>query len=188
MIGTSFGAYVFIRACVFVVHYTIPLLLALCVLILSIPHKENNFTIFIQGLAIAETAFYILIYLPRAYTLQRAAVHPELLSRTERRRLFKLAHESIPDADAYLSKWFDNAPLAEIKRDNVKEFFCWAFLSKSAWGPDDEDELDEYADGMEQALGRRLKPGRGYAFPVRLTLDKIEMLHRPMMWYLVRIL
>jgi hypothetical protein len=184
-IGTSFPEYIFIRSCVFLLHCAVPILILLCIVILSTPHSSNAFTHLVELLAIVETGFYILVYLPRRYALQRAAVHPELLPREERRRLFALSQGSIRDAEGYLKRWFHEAPLSEIRRENVKEFFCWAFLSKAAWGPQDDEELDEYADGIEELLGRKLKPGRGYAVPLRLTLDPINMQHRPLMWYTV---
>ncbi|MCJ1390005.1 hypothetical protein MMC18_002863 [Xylographa bjoerkii] len=71
----------------------------------------------------------------------------------------------------------------DIKRDNVKEFFCWAFLNKGAWGPEDEEELEQYADSIGELLGGTLKPGRGPAKSLRLTLDKVTMMHRSLIWY-----
>lgn len=51
--------------------------------------------------------------------------------------------------------------------------------------PADEDELEEYTREMEKLLGETLAPGRGHAKCLRLTLDKVEMLHRSLIWYLV---
>ena len=134
---------------------------------------------------LAETAFYLLVYLPRKYQLQHAATHPTLLSRADRRQLFELCHNTVPDPEQYLSKWFKMAPRSEIKRDNVKEFFCWAFLNKGDYGPEDDEELEEYVDKMEYLLGRKLDSGRGKAECLKLTLDKVAMLHRSLTWYLV---
>ena len=68
----------------------------------------------------------------------------------------------------------------------MKEFFCWAFFNKSAWGlAEEEQELDEYADKVEELLGRKLPPGRGRATPLRLTIDPVNMLHRPLIWYMI---
>ena len=90
------------------------------------------------------------------------------------------------DADQYLSKWFQGASLNEIRRENVKDFFCWSLLNKGEYGLLDDDELEEYANGVEKILGRKLEPGRGDATPLRLTLDGVRMLHRPLLWYMVR--
>lgn len=49
----------------------------------------------------------------------------------------------------------------------------------------DDEELNEYVDKFETLLGRKLDPGRGKAVPLRLTIDKVKMLHRSLLWYLV---
>ncbi|KAF6224859.1 hypothetical protein HO133_010053 [Letharia lupina] len=133
--------------------------------------------------AIAETAFFALIYVPRTIVLQRAATHPELLPREQRRELFKLCLDTVEDPEKYLSGWMRGAPASEIKRENVKELFCWAFLNKKDHGPEDDDELEEYADETELCLGRRLEPGRGNAVSLRVTVDRFQSLHRSLLWY-----
>ena len=185
MIGTSFKEYVFIRACIFLLHYIAPLSIACCVFTLFMRRSVYRVPKLLETIAIAETAFYFLVYLPRQYYLQHAAIHPTTLSKDERHRLFRLCHENVPDAELYLRKWFNGASTTDIKRDNVKEFFCWALLNKGAWGPEDEDELEEYADGIGELLGRKLELGRGSAQPLLLTLDKVQMMHRSLIWYFV---
>ena len=185
MIGTSFKEYAFIRVCIFFLHYIAPISIACCVLTLFIRHSVFRIPKLLEIIAIAETAFYLFIYLPRRYYLQHAAIHPTTLSKNERHRLFRLCHENVPDAELYLRKWFNWAPITDINRDNVKEFFCWALLNKGAWGPEDEEELEHYADSIEELLGGVLEPGRGLARPIRLTLDKVNMMHRSLIWYCV---
>ncbi|MCJ1421370.1 hypothetical protein MMC32_007733 [Xylographa parallela] len=183
MIGTSFKEYAFIRACIFFLHYIAPLSIACCVLTLLIRHSGFRIPKLLEIIAVAETSFYLFVYLPRRHYLQHAAIHPTTLSRDERQRLFRLCHENVPDAELYLRKWFNWAPITDIKRENVKEFFCWALLNKGAWGPEDEEELEQYADSIGELLGRTLEPGRGPAKPLRLTLDKVNMMHRSLIWY-----
>ncbi|KAL6717127.1 hypothetical protein ACLMJK_005042 [Lecanora helva] len=89
------------------------------------------------------------------------------------------------DPERYLSLWHRGASPAEIKRDNLKEFFAWAFLNKSFCDPDDQEELEEYINTTEIMLGRKLEPGRGRAIPLRVTLDKVKTLYRPLLWYLI---
>lgn len=113
-------------------------------------------------------------------------MHPPSPSREERRALFHKCHESVQDPERYLSKWFKDAPSSEIRRENVKEFFGWAFLNKSTFGVPDNEELEEYTAEMEKTLERDLLPGRGNATSLRLTLDGVKMLHRSLFWYLVR--
>ncbi|KAF5680537.1 hypothetical protein FDENT_8359 [Fusarium denticulatum] len=47
-----------------------------------------------------------------------------------------------------------------------------------------DDELEEYIEQLEELLGRKLEPGRGDAKCLRMTLDKVEMLHRSLTWYM----
>jgi hypothetical protein len=49
----------------------------------------------------------------------------------------------------------------------------------------DDEELDEYVREMEKLLGQKVEPGRGNAKCLRLTLKKVNMLHRSLTWYLV---
>ena len=186
MIRNTVWWYIFIQACIFFLHYIAPLSLLYCAIVIAVRPSAYRVLLPLEIWALAEAAFYLLVYLPRSYVLQRAANHPTTLSREERRNLFELCHKSVPDAEKYLSLWFRGASTEKIKRDNVKEFFCWAFLNKGEYGPEEEEELDEYADKMEEILGRKLEPGRGPVSPLRLTLDKVSMLHRSLLWYLVR--
>lgn len=185
MIGTSFWDYVFIRSCIFFLHLFAPTCAFYCVVVLVIHPLAYRIPVALEIWAVAETFFFLLIYLPRSYILQQSATHPPTRSREKRRELFQLCHESILDPERYLSKWFKGAPIAEIRRDNVKDFFCWAFLNKPSYGLLEDEELEEYTDKMESLLGRNLQPGRGNAIALRLTVDKVKMLHRSLLWYLV---
>lgn len=186
MIGTSLLDYIFIRACILFLHFIAPLSALYCVVVLIARPARYRIPRPLEVWAVAETLFFVFIYLPRFYILQHAAQHPPTRSREERRELFELCHESIEDPERYLAKWFTGAPKSEIRRENVKEFFCWAFLDKHACGLLEDEELEEYAGKMEKLLGRKLPPGRGKAVPLRLTMDKVKMLHRSILWYLVR--
>ena len=186
MIGTSWWEYLFIRSCIIFLHHVVPQISMDYVLFSFVAEEPSSYRIpvILEVWAFAETLF-VLLYLPRYHTLQRKATHPSLPSRRERRELFQKCHETIRDPEYYLSKWFKGAPPSEIRRENVKDFFCWAFLNKSSFGTLDDDELEEYATEMEKALGRNLPPGRGSATSLRLTLDRVNMHHRPLLWYLV---
>src|SRR4051794_26223014 len=94
--------------------------------------------------------------------------------------------ESVPDPERYLSRWFMDSPPSQIKRENVKEFLRWAFLSINIVDEAYEDEVEEYTQMTEKFLGREFEPGRGSAKRIRLTLDKVNMLHRSLFWYLVK--
>ena len=130
MIGTSKPEYLFIRACIVFLHYIAPLSALYCVSVLVLRPSKYRIPLVLELWAVAELLFYLFVYLPRYYVLQRAAVHPAAAPRDNRRQLFELCHQTVEHPEQYLSKWFKNAPLSEIKRENLKEFYCWAFLNK----------------------------------------------------------
>ncbi|EQL02619.1 alpha beta hydrolase fold family [Ophiocordyceps sinensis CO18] len=151
----SLWDYVFIRTCIFLLHLVAPLSVvfslvsSLFLLPFPIPRALKVW------LAL-EAAFYLAVYLPHKEYLQRAAKHPVPPCRQDRRELFLRCHETIPDPDLYLRKWFRDAPADEIKRENVKDFFRWAFLNTGDADPAFDEELEDYASRMERLLGGRL--------------------------------
>jgi hypothetical protein len=188
MIGTSKAEFYFIRFCIIGLHYIVPVCVLYTVCLVALyGFKATTYRIplLIESVAIAETLFYIFVYIPYSYVLQREAVHPPAPTREERAELFQLCNENISDPEAYLRKWFLGAPIEEIKRDNMKEFFLWAFFNRGGLPGDDDEELDGYVDATEKLLGRPIEEGRGKAVCLRLTLDKVCMLHRSLLWYFV---
>jgi hypothetical protein len=183
MIGTSLWDYIFIRTCIFLLHLVAPLsvIYSLVSRLVRLPFQLPQV---LQVWLALEAVFYLTVYLPRKEYLQRAARHPTPPCRDDRRKLFWRCHSNIPDPVQYLRKWFRGASEAEIKRENVKDFFRWAFLNTGELNPAYDEELEEYVGEMEKLLGRKLEPGRGNAKCLRLTLDKVEMLHRSLTWYL----
>jgi hypothetical protein len=65
---------------------------------------------------------------------------------------------------------------------------AWAFLNKDCWAAEDEEELEEYVRGTEGLLGLKFKAGRGPTETLRVSLDRVNMLHRPLLYYVVSIL
>ncbi|KAH6871131.1 hypothetical protein B0T10DRAFT_523209 [Thelonectria olida] len=183
MAGTSLWDYIFIRTSIFLLHLVAPLsvVYSLVSLLVRLPFQ---FPRVLHVWLALEALFYLAVYLPLKEYLQRAAKHPIPPCRADRRKLFLQCHNNIPDPAQYLIKWFRNAPAPEIKRDNVKDFFRWAFLNTGEYDPAYDEELEEYTQEIEKLLGRKLEPGRGNAKCLRLTLDKVEMLHRSLTWYL----
>lgn len=178
-----------------------PLSAVYCVLTLLLRPWTFRVPRVLEGWAIAETAFFVMIYVPRTISLQRAATHPKLLPREQRRKLFQLCLDTVEDPERYLAGWMRGAPASEVKRENVKgeyetlqlysrnlkyiELYCWAFLNKKDHGPEDDDELDEYTNATELRLGRKLEAGRGEAVSLRVTIDQFQTLHRSLLWYFV---
>lgn len=89
----------------------------------------------------------------------------------------------VNDPEEYLRKWFIGSQTAEIKKENLKEFFLWAFFNRGGDPGHDDGELEEYVAAMEKSLGRRLENGRGNAVCLRLTIDEVKMLRRSLVWY-----
>ncbi len=135
--------------------------------------------------AAAESGFYIWTLLYQRYHLQRPALHPPRRPREARLKLFELCQDSTEDYQRYIEKWFLNKPLATIKKDNIKEFFRWAFFDSADFEPEHEDEVDEYVSKLESALGKKFEPGRADVKCIRLTLDEVGALHRSLAWYTV---
>lgn len=184
MIGTSFWDYIFIRTCIFFLHHITPLSV-FHTLISFLIHPPYSIPRILEAWLALEAAFYLIVYLPRKAYLQTPATHPEALCREDRRKLFARCQRHIPDPERYMARWFQDAPPAEIKRENVNEFFRWAFFNMAEPNLAYDEELQEYTRTMEALLGRELEDGRGNAKCLRLTLGEVDMLHRSLIWYSV---
>jgi hypothetical protein len=185
MIGNSFIEYLAIRTCILGFRLIAPLSLGYGACRLARPNCPGHLAMDIW--AAAEVSFYLFAYLPLKHISQKKAVHPPLGSEIERKEIFRKVHDTIPNAVEYVRIWFRNASLKDIKRENIKEFITWAFLSSDQPLPDYEDEVNNYADAVDEMVGTPFEPGRGQATAVRLTVDDVYMVHRPLAWYLVNI-
>lgn len=188
MIGTSRAEYWFIRLCIVGLHCIAPICILYCILVVSLygfKATTYRFPLLVETGAVIETLFYLCVYVTYRRHLQREAVHPPAPSREERRELYQLCNDNIADPEAYLRNWFLGADSQDIKRENVKEFFLWAFFNRGGPPGDDEEELEEYVCLLEKLLGRPIQEGRGKAKALRLTIDQVDMLHRSLIWYLV---
>jgi hypothetical protein len=189
MIGTSLLEYVFIRACILGLQSVAPLSIVYCLIWVVSCHLELPIIIGtplpFKIWVLAEVFFYVFVNLIYREKLQYEAMHPPAPPRKERKRLFELCNSNIPDPEAYLNKWFLGAPIDEIKRENVKDFFLWAFFNRDGPPGKDDEELEEYMLATEILLGRKIEKGRGNAVCLRLTIDGVSIFHRSILWYLV---
>lgn len=191
MIGTSTAEYIFIRACILFLHHIAPFSVLYCAVIILGPrlwpafHVLHSPYFIIEGWLLAEALFYVLVFLPHSYHLQRAAIHPEPLSREEREKLFRRCFSTISDPEKYIRGWFLGAKIEDIKRENMKEFLSWAFFNAELTEKIEGDEMEGYLRESETFLGREIPPGKSSAKSLRLTLDKVDFLHRSLFWYLV---
>lgn len=187
MIGTSTAEYIFIRICILLLRAVTPLSL-LYWLARFLHLGAFHVPVILDVWTASEVAFYVLFYIPRKRHLQKAAIHPPPLTRQQRGELFGRCSANIPDYERYLRGWFMGAPLSEIKRENLREFLSWAFLNTADLHAMSGDEFDEYIHAIEEQLGRKIESGKGNANCLRLSLDKVLMSHRCLIWYLVRTL
>ena len=185
MIGNSTAEYVWIKTWIIILNSIAPFCVTYCVFTICLP-SSVRLSKYFEYLAFAETVFYFLTYLYQRYHLQRPALHPPPPSKEERHRLFHLCHDSTPDHRRYLSKWFLDVPLAAIKRENVKEWLRWAFLNTAMDDPTYDNEVEGYVKKLEMGTGMNFEPGRADVKCLRLTLDKVDALHRSLIWYIVR--
>lgn len=199
MLDHSIPKYIFIRACIFGLRAVTPLSIFYCSFSIAEP-PHNAFRRFLLTWSITETAFWLCAYIPRKRALQAPAQHPPALNKEERKEIFWRCWDKVPHPEYYLSRWFLGAKPGDIKRDNVREFFEWAFMSRADEKEEarakrrqehpeevaeEDEELNTYVDGIETLLGRKLEPGRGKAKSLRLTVDAVNMSHRPVIWYVI---
>ena len=190
LIGDSPARHVFIRTAIAGLRLVAPLSLVYCVA-LPILNPEAFFRyplpLPLSIWAIAESTFFLFGYLPLKRYSQREVDHPEPPGKEERLQLHRKCLETIADPETFLSGWFLGAPVADIKRENIKQFYAWSLLNKHYEDVDDEDvaELDSVADMLEQKLGRKFEDGWGKAECLRTTFDAVPVQHRPLIWYLV---
>lgn len=84
--------------------------------------------------------------------------------------------------------WFFNSEASLIKRDNIKEWLLWALFGCNLDGLREEwiDEIEGYIRRLEAYMGNKFDDGwSATAKCMRLTLDPVIMLHRPLLWYTV---
>jgi pimeloyl-ACP methyl ester carboxylesterase len=207
MINHSFINLVFIRICIFFLHYLPVISLCLVILLvwqliaaslgssLLIPiHLGIPLLCVLVLYLILEAIYFVALYRPHLLRLQTIrAQHPALWPPARRVALFDQCVRNIRDPEAYLRLWFLGADpdKGEIRRENVREFFLWAFFDQDSIGSVDggqdevavQAELETYLTRCEQLLGRRLAPGKGSARPLRLTLDNVDTRFRTFLWY-----
>ncbi|KAI4273286.1 MAG: hypothetical protein LQ337_004733 [Flavoplaca oasis] len=185
MIGESRAAYVFIRAFVLLLRSITPLSILYCSLRPILPISLRP-SISIELAALAESLFYFLVFLPRKYRLQSPVDHPAPLSRSARKRLFRQCLDTVPNGRRFLqlgTVGYDR----HIRRENVKEWLCWAFMNRNTWSEGEDQELEEYVQATEILAEQRISPGRGHFQSLRITQDEFTVLHRPLVWYLLMV-
>jgi hypothetical protein len=133
-----------------------------------------------------ESAFYLLVYLPRRWYVNRAGdPYVPVKTRAERKALLVKTWDATPNPREYLSLWFYGVPIEQLRRDDVKDFLCLRMLHRTERSAEDDDELDEYLRHTEGVLGVKFEPGRSGSRIMAVTTEPLHMLHRPLFWYFV---
>ncbi|KAF8163801.1 hypothetical protein B0H34DRAFT_697014 [Crassisporium funariophilum] len=192
MIGNSLLDYVNIRIGIGALRLVAPASIAYLVICGIAPQSlKIPWAIF----AAAEASFYLLAFLPRKRCLQAPPAHPPpSLSRDERHHIFikcVAAGKTHPSSEApYPTGWFlpqDSTP----KREDAVDWLLWALFSTTRDEAPMEEyqaEIDGYIEEIEKLLGKSLEHGHSKDEGVRsmrITLDPVVMLHRPLVWYCI---
>ena len=184
MISDSHVAYVWVTFWVCVLHSIGPLCTFCCLSNAFFPFFAI-LPYFIKYWAFAEAGFYVGSLIYQEVHLQRPAIHPARPTEEARRKLFERCQDSTHDYKSYIEKWFMGSPLASIGRENIKEFFRWAFFDSAIFEPEYDEEIDDYVANVEETLGIEFQPGRSDVKCIRLTIDRVGALHRSLSWYMV---
>ena len=75
-----------------------------------------------------------------------------------------------------------------MKRANFVEWVLWALFSTTTTNQLDDwqDEIDGYVSAMETLMGHTFESGHNISVAsMRLTLDPVVSVHRPLLWYSV---
>jgi hypothetical protein len=199
MLDHTLPKYAFIRTTIFALRAVTPLSI-FCVSFSIAEPPQTAFRRFLFAWSVIETGFWLAVYIPRKRALQASAIHPPPLDKDARKELFWKCWDKVPNPEYFLSRWFLGAKVEEIKRGNVREFYEWALMNRGTETEEERlrrvqdhaeeyseeaEELDSYVDGIETLLERKLQAGRGSAKSMRLTIDAVNMAHRPVLWYMV---
>ncbi|KAH7100217.1 hypothetical protein BKA62DRAFT_258274 [Auriculariales sp. MPI-PUGE-AT-0066] len=197
MIGTSLAEYVFIRVCIVLLRLVTPVSFGLVAAYVAWWYDAPRWLHWMAVVPtwamlypIAECLFYLVVFVPWSRHLRRDTEHPPLRPRREREDLFRLCHENIPDADTYARVWFHGSEPAELRRDNVEDWILWAVFSANRSEldkhPEWREELAQYVKSFEEKIETTLPAGHNsHVKSIRLTLDEVNIVHRPLVWYMI---
>ncbi|KIY46852.1 hypothetical protein FISHEDRAFT_66270 [Fistulina hepatica ATCC 64428] len=187
MIGTSLHEYIFIRLCILCLLLVNPLsmvyLLGCCI------RGRVLISPILVAFCAAEVAFFLFVYLPRKKRLQKPVSSPPDLSLERRHVLFSRCAKYITHAGAaaFPTGWFlSSSSASRLTRENVREWLLWAFFhaTRQEYLPEWTEEIEHYIDAVEDILGRKLEEGNKEGTkPMRITLDPVTSVHRPLVWY-----
>ncbi|KAL8406325.1 hypothetical protein RB596_004973 [Gaeumannomyces avenae] len=157
----------------------------------GIPCITRPVSIVIEVIAAVELLWFLLAYLPLRKLLQRntttdgALLQPEPLNRAERAAFFAKCMSLVPDMEYFIRKWVQNAPLDDVRRENIKDWLLWGLFDREGPPGEDDEELEQYVSQAEARLGYPIRKGRGECEAIRLSFDPVKMNHRSLFFYLI---
>jgi pimeloyl-ACP methyl ester carboxylesterase len=188
MLPSSRGTLIFSRVFAWYFQAIAPLSITYCTVAAFGLLPFNRLPRALEVWLLAESLFYVLVYLPMAAAVHGTAMKVSGTDRTERRDLFNKCITTITDPVRYVSLWHRGAPIETIGRENVKEWICWAFMDQGTWGPDEDEELEGYVDALENLFpdGMKFRPGRTPGIKtLRFSLDPVNISHKPLLFYIL---
>lgn len=147
---------------------------------------KHPFSIAVECVGAVEILWYLVWYLPYRMYLARPGLPLDTITKDERYDLYRKLINHIPDSHLFMRKWFNNAHLDEIYREDIKDWLLWALWNK--WHkPEDNmeenEELEELVDKWEERHGMQFRKGRGGATAIRASLDPVITRHATLLWY-----
>jgi hypothetical protein len=189
MLKDGLLARVFIRTSILSLRSIAPLSITYCVCrgFGLVGHSKTTLIRVIDVYAITESLFFLVVYLPRKWLLNRpAAPSTVLATREEREAAFVRTWGAYSDPHEYLSGWFKGVAVEELQREDIKDFISWRLWNSTQRAPEYEDELDHYLAMVEDSLHFKLPLGSSGKTSMAVTLEPLQTVHRPLLWYLVR--
>ncbi|KAG4418795.1 hypothetical protein IFR04_008077 [Cadophora malorum] len=188
MLPSSRGTLIFSRIFAWYFQSIAPLSIGYCILVTFNLLPFQRLPTALEAWLLAESLFYLAVYLPMSHAVHGVALKVDASTRSQRRDLFNKCISTITNPVKYVSLWHRGAPIESIRRDNVKEWICWAFLDIGFGGPDEDEELEEYVDLMEEILPGDMKfsPGKNSAVKtLRFSLDPVNISPKPLLFYVL---
>lgn len=189
LLGQSTAEYALIKAIIYTFRYLGLICLIYFYLALSIGGVRwisHPVSITIETIGAIEILFYLFWFLPyRHYLHKQRPAFPPPLTREERQTLFYKSLAVTPDIELFAKQWMCGANLEDLRRENLKEWFLWALFDREGPPGADDEELEEYVEAVEEALGRNLRSGWGPVESLRLNFQRFDVSHRSLAYYCV---
>lgn len=135
---------------------------------------------------IPEALFYLCIYLPRRALINRpASQYNPTPTPKDRREVLIRTWDATPDPRRYVSLYFHNAPIDALRRDDIRDWLLWRLWNKRTTAGVNLEEIEEYLTYTENVLEHQFPEGRSQYRPLAVTLEPVQMRHRPLLWYVL---